>query len=371
MKICYIADGKSIHIQRWVNYFAQKGHEVHLISYQFPPGYEGFDKRIKIHRLIRLLPQMWRISRYPSVFIWVSQVRLLIQKIKPEILHAHYLSVYGHLAAMSGFYPIVQTAWGSDILVEAEKSRITSFLTKYSLRRAELITCEAEHLSKHLVSLGANPRKIKLVCWGIDTDKFSPGSKDKKLIEALGIANSPVIISSRFLEPIYDVESLAEAIPIILRREPKAKFLIVGRGSQEIKLKELATSLGVASSVVFTGYIPNDELPRYLRIADIYVSTSLSDGGLSQCTAEAMACELPVVITDFGDNNKWVDDNINGFLIPLRNPEILASKILHLLFNREERIIFARANRKKMVDRKNLKLEMEKMEACYKELLTK
>jgi glycosyltransferase involved in cell wall biosynthesis len=295
----------------------------------------------------------------------------MVTRIKPDIVNAHYIGVPGYLAVASGFHPLVLTAWGSDILIDVRQNGIRRFLTGYSLRKADLITCEAEHLSKNLINLGANPTKIKLVFWGIDTHRFSPGEKDQKLIEALDIANSPIIISTRILNPIYDVESLIKAIPLVLNDKPEAKFIIVGTGSQETKLKKLAASLGVASSTIFTGYLPNDELPRYLRIADVYVSTSLSDGGLSLCTAEAMACELPVIITDFGDNRKWVDDYVNGFLVPLRDPKTLASKIIYLLSNREERVRFGRANRKKIEDRKDLHRELLKMETYYKELLRK
>jgi glycosyltransferase involved in cell wall biosynthesis len=372
LRLCFIADGISLHTQRWTNYFAGRGHEVHLISSRLPErSNEGFDREVHIHSLARLLPNLWRVSGYLSGIVWLLQVRKLVREITPDILHAHYIQVPAYLAVAADFHPLVLTAWGNDILVDPEQSRISRFLVEYCLKKADLITCESEHLSKRLIGLGANPTKINLICWGVDTQRFSPGEKDEKLIEALGIANAPIIISTRTLDPIYDVESLIESIPLVLRDEPKAKFLIVGKGSQETKLKRLATSLGVADSTVFTGYLPNDELPRYLRIADVYVSTSLSDGGLSLCTAEAMACELPVVITDFGDNRKWVDDYVNGFLVPLRDTKALASKILYLLSNREERIRFGQANRKKIEDRKALHKEMLKVEACYQELLRK
>ncbi|GAH34462.1 unnamed protein product, partial [marine sediment metagenome] len=138
-----------------------------------------------------------------------------------------------------------------------------------------------------------------------------------------------MIISFRSLEPIYDVESLIKAIPSVLKEIPSAKFIVAGDGEQRKYLENLGVSLGISGSIRFVGFVENDELPQYLASADVYVSTSLSDAGIAVSTAEAMACGLPVVITDFGDNRKWVENGINGFLVPPKSPEALASKIAY------------------------------------------
>ncbi len=124
-------------------------------------------------------------------------------------------------------------------------------------------------------------------------------------------------------------------------------------------MKELAGSLNIAESVRFISWVPHDELPRYLTAADVYVSTALSDAGIAASTAEAMACGLPVIITDFGDNRKWVEDGVNGFLIPLRAPEVLAARIIHLLKHEDDRKKFGQANRQVIEERNNWEKEME------------
>jgi glycosyltransferase involved in cell wall biosynthesis len=172
----------------------------------------------------------------------------------------------------------------------------------------------------------------------------------------------------RSLEPIYDIETLINSIPIVLKEIPEAKFVIAGGGSQKAKLKEQAKSLGISQSVKFTGRMPNDRLPEYLNSADIYVSTSLSDAGLASSTAEAMACGLAVIITDFGDNKKWVEDGTNGFLIPLSDPQVLASKIIQLIRNKEIRDKFGQINRQIIEERNDYHKEMEKIENIYKEI---
>lgn len=364
MKICYLANAASIHNQRWVRYFADNGHEVHLISRK---SFEAND--------IKGLNSYWLTSfRYPLLLRYlydIIKVRRLIKEIKPDVLHVHYAVGYGLLGALSGFHPFILSVWGSDVLVAPRQSKIYKLTVELAIRRADVIHCDADHIIAPLIKLGAKPEKIKLIHFGVDTQKFRPIQEKGKLQRELGIFDSPTVISSRSLEPIYDIETLINSIPLVLKEIPEVKFLVVGGGSQEAKLKEQAKSLGISQSVKFTGRIPNDKLPEYLNSADIYVSTSLSDAGLASSTAEAMACGLPVIITDFGDNKKWVEDGTNGFLTPLKNPQVLASKIIQLIRNKEIRDKFGQINRRIIEERNDWQKEMRKIEELYEVLMVR
>ncbi|GAI12440.1 unnamed protein product, partial [marine sediment metagenome] len=139
-----------------------------------------------------------------------------------------------------------------------------------------------------------------------------------------------VVISTRNLKPVYDVETLIRAIPLVLQQIPEARFIVAGEGEQRAYLENLARGLGVLESVRFVGWIAHHELTKYLASADVYVSTSLSDG-TSVSLLEALACELAPVVTDIPANRPWVHDGENGFLIPVREYEMLADGIIRLL----------------------------------------
>jgi len=365
MKLCFLAGANSIHSYRWIKYLADKGYEIHWISLAPMTDCGGKIKNLKLY-LTPYLIEKWQFgpsSLLKLLFnvIWAGR---LINKIKPDILHSHYAGVNGLAGALSGFHPFILTAWGSDILI-APKSKIVKPLIKFVLKKADLITCDAEHMKKSMVDLGASPSKIKIIYFGTDAQKFSPGPRDEELIKELKIQDSPVIISLRSFEPIYDIETLIRAIPIILKELPEAKFIIAGKGSEEEKLKNLAKDLNILESIRFPGFISNADLPRYLKTSDIYVSTSLSDAGLSSSTAEAMASGLPVIITDIGENEKWVKGGESGYLIPVKNSNILAEKIVYLIKNENLRKELGLTNRKKIEDEKNFYREMEKMEKLY------
>jgi L-malate glycosyltransferase len=360
MKICFLATANSIHSHKWIKHFADAGHEVYWIS--FVPAYPCPIPNVKQYELNNHAP------KWISMFYYAFKVKALLKEIEPDILHSHYAGTYGLAGALSGFSPFVLTAWGSDILF-AGQSLIKRPLVKYVLSKADLITCDADHMVNTMVRLGTSIRKIRLIYFGVDTVKFSPGQKDKAVRQRLGISEGPMIISLRNLEPIYDVESLIRAVPYVLRELSSAMFVIGGSGSQEDMLKELSLSLGVSESVRFIGSYRNEDLPEYLRMADVYVSTSLSDAGIAASTAEAMACGVPVIITDSGENGKWVHDGRNGFIVPVKDPLSLSQRIVDLLKDTVTSDTFRVAGRKTIEERNSYLKEMGKLESIYAELL--
>ncbi|MCX6719939.1 MAG: glycosyltransferase [Candidatus Staskawiczbacteria bacterium] len=307
----------------------------------------------------------YRISKpFPANFF---ELRKIVKNVNPDIFHAHYAGVNGFLASLVRIHPFVVTAWGSDVLI-AGKSLFKKYFVKYALNKADLVTCDAKHMQSAMVKLGVDSSKIRIIYFGVDVLKFSPGEKNKKLQNKLNIFNCPAVISLRSLEPVYNIETLINAIPLVLKEVPETKFLIAGRGSEAKTLKNLAESLQVLDSIIFIDWITQDELPEYLRTADVYVSTSLSDAGIASSTAEAMSCGLPPIITDFADNKEWVKNGENGFLMPLKGSKFLAEKINYLLKNPTERVKLGNNARKMIEGKNNYYREMEKMEKLYKSL---
>ena len=364
MRICYVGDGASIHTQRWVNYFARKRHEVHLICWKLMPGY---DENIHIHLLTRVAPRIWAVSQYLSASLWIFQTRHLVKKIKPDIVDGHFITVYGFLAACSGFHPLVVSAWGSDILIYPRRNFFFKAITKYALRKADIVTCDSEVAREGLTELGAEPAKIRVILKGVDTQQFSPQHRSQELREKLGTHEAPIVISIRNLKPIYNVEMLIKAIPLVLGQVPGTKFIIAGDGEQRSTLTNLADSLGVSDSIRFVGWVSHDELPKYLASSDIYVSTSLSDTSHISLQ-EAMACQLAPVVTDIPANRAWIEDGKNGFIVPVNDIKALAGKVVHLVKNEHLRKEFGRTNRHIIQEKAEYEKEMAKGEKAYQGL---
>lgn len=361
MKLCFLANIDDNHCRKWIGYFADRGHEIHLLS-------RPSEHILELRRPnITFYPLRASSIKFLDVVLNAVRVRKLARRIKPDVVHALYAGVSGMLGSLSGFHPFVVTAFGSDILLNS-RSPLTRPFIKLMLNGADLITCNGQTLFDEMVKLGVSPSKIRFIYWGTDVEKFRPGPRNEKLREKLGIFDAPLVISLRNLEPAYDVETLVRAVPAVLKEIGKTRFLIAGDGSQRKKLEGLAQRLNVAGSVRFTGWLPESELPDYLNSSDVYVSTSLSDGDLSQSTQQAMACEVPVVITDLVVNKNRIRDGHNGLLVPLRDHALLAEKIVTLLNNEKLRTTLGRAGREVIAADLNYLKNMEKAEDLYKEL---
>ena len=359
MKICFFAASNSIHSYRWVKYFAGRGYAVTWISLCntiFEP-IEG----VKYHEA--------PTSKNPvSICRSVVFLRKILNSEKPDFLHVHYLGIYGLIALLSGFRTIVSTPWGSDILIN-KKNFLYWILIRAFLKRAKLITCDAQHMKDQILEFGVSKNQIEIINFGIDTEQFSPKPTNFQLTKKMKIKDGFTIISMRNFEPVYDLRTFILAMPEVLSKYPDVNFLLIGQGSQEKELKDLVNELKIESSVFFPGFISNADLPQLLNISDIYISTSLSDAGIAASTAEAMACGVPVVITDTGENREWIKNGETGYLVPPSDPLKLAEAIQNMILRPKEIKKVGLAGRKMISDHNDYKTEMAKVDKLYKLLV--
>ena len=385
MKLCFAANADSIHTRRWVSFFVKQGHDVTVVTHS-KEKIEGanmirlptlFESEIKNPLLLTILKPFFGKLRTGRIFSFGVNLILglfkapkIIRNLKPDLVHAHFVSNYGLYAALSGVKPFVLTPWGTDVLVLANKNFLFNRVTKFVLKKADLITSDGDNTIEAVVKLGADPSKIKKIYFGVDTDSFSPSKRDPEYINKITSGKKVTVISLRGLDPIYNVELLVKAIPLALKEYPDLFFIIVGRGSQSDYLKQLAKELNVESNVKFIPFLSDDDLRKILASCDIYVSTSLSDSGLAASTAEAMASGLPVLITETGSSKDWVTDNVNGFIISKDSPFFLAEKIILLAKDEKMRKSFGEKNRSIIKERQDYRGEMTKMENLYLKLIS-
>lgn len=367
MKLCFLADAKATHIKRWARYFSEKGHEVHLVTFNpdMLEGYGGVSLHLVRNKKVHL-PTV--LSRAVEMVPFLFRVKALLKIIDPDILHAHSVGGYGWLGMLTGFKPYVITPWGNDVLIDIYSSRFDRFFTAQALKRADLITCDGLNTREAMVGLGVKPGKIIFNYFGTDVNKFTPDVRDTGLRASLFPDNARIIISTRFLTPVHDVATLVSAIPRILQQVPEARFIIIGDGPGKDELVSLAGSLNVLDFVKFAGRIEENEMPVYLASSDVYVSTSLSESGLAASTAEAMACGLPVINTDTGDIGRWLTNGEGGFIIPSGDPDSLTERVVSVLTDDGMREKAGRLNRRVIVERLNYFTEMAAMETVYLDL---
>ena len=194
-------------------------------------------------------------------------------------------------------------------------------------RACGLLAGSATTRAEFIQQYGFDPNQITLARHGIDTDFFRPVQNTGEMRRCLGLREGePVLLFAGFITPRKGLEYLAQALPLI---SPVPKLLIVGEWrSAAYRQRVLQMLEPVKDLVIETGFVPDEQMPAFLSLADIYVSTSLMEGfGLPP--AEALSCETPVVAVDAGALAEVVGPG--GILVPPRDLEGFASAISSLL----------------------------------------
>ncbi len=372
MKILYIAPLNSVHAQRWITYFAEKGYDVQVIDSSNDVQTRTLPAQVKIHRVDRTTKLSRVLARtfpylFERYFRWA--IKRIIRFAQPHIVHVHYLACDAAFAIDDEHESVVLTAWGSDVLVESKSKNIEKKIRKL-INAAVVVTHDAEHLRTRLVELGAKPNQLRRIGYGVDTSAFSPGKDVPSLHKFLGLTSpNVVIISTRALKKIYDVETLLFALSILQSRGVRFRAIIVGEGDQRTRLESLAKRLKLSPDTIFLGSVSDEELISLLRLSDIYVSTSLSDGGIAQSTAEAMSVGLPVVITNFGENSEWIENGAAGRVFDARAHLQLADHLDELISAPILRRKLGIHAREIIIQRNDRNEQMKIVEELYAEII--
>jgi glycosyltransferase involved in cell wall biosynthesis len=363
VRLCYVANPNSIHVQRWVRYFADRGHEIHLINARSAPASPV--PGVTLHQ-VRPFP----LPRMRNLALGYA-IRRLVRQIKPDLLHAHQVSPDGWLAAIAGFHPLLITAWGSDLLLGPHVGRRFRLLIRWALRQADYVTCVSENLAQAAQALGADPARLEVAPWGIDTEVFCPAEGSMDFRTRLGLGPGPVVLSVRAIRPVYNPLDIAQAVPHVLEHVPGAQFVVRTYTYDPDLLARFQTIIeehNVAGSVCYVGDLPDDEaIADLYRIADIAVSVPSSDGA-PLSVLEAMACGAVPVLSELASLREWVQDRRQGLFVPVGDVEGISAAIVRLLTDEPLRREL-RANGLLMVrDRADSRVWMAHAERTYQKL---
>lgn len=303
-KIVILGPANSIHTQKWVNSLVDF-YDIKLISFQSP--IDGYDSRVSVESFNV-------INKYFFPFYCLT-IFDIINRYKPGLVHIHYCTSYGMFSMFLKGTPMIISVWGADIIDFPEKSVFHKAYIKYVLSKATHITSTSKFMAKFVNKVG-KISNVSVVPFGIDISKF----KKNRLIE---LSDKPYILGTvKTLLPKYGIDTLIKAFFIFNKKYDVSELHIYGVGEDLDKLRDLVNELDLTSKVFFKGYIRNDDVPIILNKFDIYCALSRLDSeSFGVAIIEAMACGLPVVVSNKGGLPEVVVNGKTGIVVPSDNPK--------------------------------------------------
>lgn len=377
MRIFYLADGRYIHAHRWLRYFSERGHEMHLLSFA-PMGPEHVAAVEEAGGRYHGELGGFHLKRFWLTAGDIFGLRRLLRRERADILHCHFLGRNAWYAALSRFHPFVLTVMGGDVCgpewrpAGDVRERV---LTPFSLRAADLITCWSHRLTAPVRRYARPSTPVEVIHGGVDLRRFSPGERPAYLLERWGLpAGAKVVLSPRLMRPLYNLDRVALAAREVCAADPDVHFLFAflpeaKDEEYEARVREIvAGDARTAARVHFIGGIPHAEMADHYRLADVTVSVPSTDG-TPMSVLESMACATPVVVSRILDYDPhYIEPGRTVLDAPVEDASALAAALLRLLREPGLAARLSTEARRRVVEAGSYEAQMSRMEQLYRGL---
>lgn len=361
MKILLLSDTYSEHTEKWALGLAEQGFEIGLFSFNKAsyPWYEHKnitvffepDKKINAERNLTKL----------AYIKYVAVLKRIIKNFKPNVLHAHYATSYGLVGALTGFKPFVISAWGTDVMKFPQKNFVAKSILKYNFKHADVLCATSETIKTYIEQI--SKKEIQVVPFGVDTNQFKKQNVSSPIFEPQHF----VIGSIKPLEALYHVDLLIQSFAEVHAQFPQARLLIIGEGSEYENLEKQVAALHLTEVVHFTGRISFDKVSYYFNQLQVLVNISQYESfGVS--VIEAMACEVPVIVSDTGGLQEIVNHPELGLKVPVGSKEATTEAICQLIQSPERCQILGKNGRAHVLANYDWKINLQQMIHIYKTL---
>ncbi len=310
---------------------AQKGHEVHFITYQQPVRLDRFDPHIIYHEVQVPTYPLFDFPPYETAL--ASTMVDVIKNRQLDLLHVHYAIPHASAAYMAkqilakeGIHiPVITTLHGTDITLVGRDKTYAPVVT-FSINESDAITAVSQNLREETYKYFAITKEIEVIRNFVDVNRFS-----RKPIDAFRKAIAPngeklLLHASNFRK----IKRVTDVVRIFanIKKELPAKLLFVGDGPERSTAEDLSRELGVCNDILFVG--KQEQMEDILAIADIFLLTSEYESfGLA--ALEAMAAGVPVISTDAGGLAEINIHEKTGFLSPVGDVATMSTYALRLL----------------------------------------
>lgn len=346
---------------------AEKGHQIHFISYALPFRLNHYVENIVFHEV--------EMSSYPLFEFPLYSLALASKMVEVaeyenlDLLHVHYAIPHASSAYLAKQMlrnkrdlKIITTLHGTDItLVGLEPSFLP--LVKFSTEESDGVTAVSRFLKEKTITNYNIEKEIEVIPNFIDTNVYKP--MDEKYCKTFASKDEKIIVHTSNFRQVKRVSDTIRVLDII-RKEVPAKLLLIGDGPDRSECERLCRELHLCDHVKFLG--KQEGLVEILSAADLFLIPSQSESfGLA--ALEAMACGIPVISSSVGGLPELIRHNETGFIAEIGDIQRMAKYAIDLLTNEKKHTLFAENARKRAVENFDTTVVLPMYENYYKKIL--
>ncbi|WP_435625396.1 N-acetyl-alpha-D-glucosaminyl L-malate synthase BshA [Flagellimonas sp.] len=314
---------------------AERGHEVHFVTYKQPVRLGLLNNNIHFHEV--------HVPEYPLFHYQPYELALsskLVDTVKLhgiELLHVHYAIPHAYAGYMAkkmlleeGIYvPMITTLHGTDITLVGKHPYYKPAVT-FSINKSDIVTAVSENLKQSTLKIFDIKKEVEVIPNFIDSSKYSQDYTD---CQRSLMANEDERIVTH-ISNFRKVKRISDVIDVFYRvqKEIPAKLIMVGEGPEKEGAELQCDKLGIADKVIFLGN--SNEIDRILCFSDLFLLPSKSESfGLA--ALEAMINKVAVISSNTGGIPEVNIHGVSGFLADVGDVEEMADKAIHILEDEE------------------------------------
>ena len=379
MRLLFVADGRSPIAQNWIRYFVERGDQIYVASTfacsldfpvnglkTLPVAFSGLKKASQRPgtapaRTVSLRTSIRQWFGPLTIRRAANQLRSFIESVKPDLVHAMRIPYEGMMAADAyNGTPLLVSTWGNDFTLHAPSTRLMSHYTRWTMQVADALHADCQRDVRLAREWGFGRGKPALVApgnGGIRTEVFYP---PKTPVE------EPVIINPRGFRPYVRNDVFFQAIPLVLAKQPQAKFLFTLMAGEPQALQWIQ-ELNISRAVELLPPMSHAEMAESFRRAQIVASPSIHDG-TPNTLLEGIACGCFPVAGDLESIREWITADENGLLFDSSDPQSTANAILTAIENKNLRSKAAGLNQNIISERAEYRHNLERAKEFYRQV---
>jgi len=347
---------------------AEKGHEIHFISYALPFRLNHYIENIVFHEVEMSSYPLFEFPLYSLAL--ASKMVEVAEYEKLDLLHVHYAIPHASSAYLAKQMlkdkrdlKIITTLHGTDItLVGLEPSFLP--LVKFSTEQSDGVTAVSRFLKEKTITNYNIEKEIEVIPNFIDTDVYKP-QEDKCFRKNLAGKDEKIIVHTSNFRAVKRVADTIKTLELVRKKVP-AKLLLIGDGPERSECERLSRELKLYDHVKFLG--KQEGLVEILNSADLFLIPSQSESfGLA--ALEAMACGVPVISSSVGGLPELIRHNETGFIAEIGDIPRMAKYAIDLLTNDKKHKLFSDNSRKRAVENFDTKSVLPLYENYYDKIL--